>query len=642
MINRFFSGLALAGILFSCNSKKDEGTNKFSDPVILKIADLKDRRQTDSLVPYLSNENGVYRKEAALAFASVQDSSIIDRLGKLLLLDSDTAVQRAAAFAIGQTRCLHSERILLGALAKESNYHIVQEFLEAYGKTTSHWQLVQPTLLTDTAKTAGFAWSLYRAGLNGKTDTTVNAAAAMLLEVKYNELTRLGSAHFFARGAKNFDAHIAALIKSAKEDPSDEVRMAAASALRKIKKPESRDALFSIVSQAKNPLVRINAVRALQSFPYAETKPVLLKALREKNVNVGIAAAETIRSSATADDWVEISNLTNSISNWRVQAIIYEAALALSDNKALAEEIKTLYGQTKNPYQKAALLTALQSSIASLSFIEQQLMEADTPVIRSTAAAALVALNYHKNFNPRMKTEFAVIYQKAMASGDPAVIGTIAGALGDSTLGYKAVVKDYTFIEEARKKLSLPKDNEAMQPLEKALAYFEGKKSADVKNEFNHPIDWALVKTIARDQEAVIKTTKGKITIRLFVEDAPGSVANFIKLAKSGYFDGRPIHRVVPNFVVQAGCNRGDGWGSEDYSIRSEFAPRKYKTGSIGMASAGKDTEGTQWFITHSPTPHLDGRYTIFAEVVKGMEAVDQLEIGDQILGVEVLNTSAH
>jgi cyclophilin family peptidyl-prolyl cis-trans isomerase len=124
----------------------------------------------------------------------------------------------------------------------------------------------------------------------------------------------------------------------------------------------------------------------------------------------------------------------------------------------------------------------------------------------------------------------------------------------------------------------------------------------------------------------------------MLVDEAPGSVTNFLKLASEGYFNGKNFHRVVPNFVIQGGCNRGDGWGSEDYSIRSEFSLRKYKEGSVGMASAGKDTEGTQWFITHSPTPHLDGRYSIFAEVVEGMDVVHRIEIGDKIISVDILN----
>jgi cyclophilin family peptidyl-prolyl cis-trans isomerase len=153
-------------------------------------------------------------------------------------------------------------------------------------------------------------------------------------------------------------------------------------------------------------------------------------------------------------------------------------------------------------------------------------------------------------------------------------------------------------------------------------------------NTFNHPLDQDIIVSIPAAQKAIIKTTKGSITLRLFVEEAPGSVSNFVALAKKKYFNSIYFHRVVPNFVVQAGCNRGDGWGSEDYSIRSEYSQRRYKRGSVGMASAGKDTEGTQWFITHSPTPHLDGRYTIFAEVIDGMEVVDKIEVSDRIIDV--------
>ena len=98
------------------------------------------------------------------------------------------------------------------------------------------------------------------------------------------------------------------------------------------------------------------------------------------------------------------------------------------------------------------------------------------------------------------------------------------------------------------------------------------------------------------------------------------------------------FHRVVPNFVIQGGCPRGDGWGNSDYTIRSEFADLRYQEGFVGMASAGKDTEGCQWFITHSPTPHLDGSYSIFAKVIEGMEVVHQIQVGDEITAIELLN----
>jgi cyclophilin family peptidyl-prolyl cis-trans isomerase len=139
--------------------------------------------------------------------------------------------------------------------------------------------------------------------------------------------------------------------------------------------------------------------------------------------------------------------------------------------------------------------------------------------------------------------------------------------------------------------------------------------------------------------KAEMITSKGLIEIDLFMKDAPGTVANFVELARDQFYNGKNFHRVVPNFVIQGGCPRGDGYGSLDYSIRSELGPLHYDDeGYIGMASAGNHTECTQFFITHSPTPHLDGRYTIFGKVRKGMEIVHQIQVGDIIREVNILN----
>ena len=141
-----------------------------------------------------------------------------------------------------------------------------------------------------------------------------------------------------------------------------------------------------------------------------------------------------------------------------------------------------------------------------------------------------------------------------------------------------------------------------------------------------------MVQVLSSRTRGVIQTNKGKIVVEFFPQASPGATSNFIRLTKDGYYDGKVIHRVVPNFVVQAGCNRGDGYGSEDFTIRSEFSSNYYNDeGYLAMASAGNDTESTQWFITHSPTPHLDGNYTIFGKVKDGMDVVHQLQIGDVI-----------
>jgi cyclophilin family peptidyl-prolyl cis-trans isomerase len=135
---------------------------------------------------------------------------------------------------------------------------------------------------------------------------------------------------------------------------------------------------------------------------------------------------------------------------------------------------------------------------------------------------------------------------------------------------------------------------------------------------------------------AAIQTNKGVIELEFFPQAAPLTVLNFMRLAQKGFFDGLLIHRVVPNFVIQAGDPRGDMWGSPGYSIRSEFSRLRYTRGMVGMASAGPDTEGCQFFVTHSDQPHLDGRYTIFGRVSSGMEVVDELQVGDRMERVTV------
>lgn len=141
---------------------------------------------------------------------------------------------------------------------------------------------------------------------------------------------------------------------------------------------------------------------------------------------------------------------------------------------------------------------------------------------------------------------------------------------------------------------------------------------------------------------AVLTTTKGVFSIDLLPEDAPLTVDNFIKLARSNYFNGVAVHRVVPNFVMQDGDPRGDGNGGPGWSIRCEINIVPFERGAVGMALSGKDTGGSQWFIDHSPQPHLDGGYTVFGKVNEtGMKIVDKIVRGDKILSVRIIESGS-
>ena len=154
-------------------------------------------------------------------------------------------------------------------------------------------------------------------------------------------------------------------------------------------------------------------------------------------------------------------------------------------------------------------------------------------------------------------------------------------------------------------------------------------KDYTFKTKFRTDFDWDFIKTLDKKKYATLKTEKGNIKIKLSPEVALFSVVNFIKLTEKKFYDNTTFPRVVPNFVIQGGDPQNSGYGGPDYSIRSEFSPLHYERGMFGMASEGPDTEGSQFFIMHSPHYHLDGRYTIFGEVVEGMDVVDKIAFSD-------------
>ena len=128
------------------------------------------------------------------------------------------------------------------------------------------------------------------------------------------------------------------------------------------------------------------------------------------------------------------------------------------------------------------------------------------------------------------------------------------------------------------------------------------------------------------------------IEIAFYPADAPKTVQNFVTLAKKGFYNGLTFHRVVPDFVVQGGCPKGDGTGGPGYTVPAEFNAKKHVRGSVAMArSQHPDSAGSQFYITYGATPHLDRNYTVFGQVTSGMEHVDRIKQGDRMKTVEIL-----
>ncbi len=142
---------------------------------------------------------------------------------------------------------------------------------------------------------------------------------------------------------------------------------------------------------------------------------------------------------------------------------------------------------------------------------------------------------------------------------------------------------------------------------------------------------------------AIIKTNQGDIAVTLFADQTPVTVANFLNLAQRGYYNGISFHRVIKDFMIQGGDPTGSGAGGPGYTFEDEFVPslKHSKPGILSMANRGPATNGSQFFITHVPTPWLDGKHTVFGEVTSGQDVVDRISQGDKIQSIEILDSTA-
>lgn len=619
-----------------------------ADTTLRRIATLQDERRTAGLLPYLSSPQPRYRQAAAGALASVQDKAATARL-LTALQDAEWPVRQQAAYALGQTADSTAEAGLWHRVQQEQNPTVRRYELEALGRCTSRRGLAMlaklpAALPVDTAMLSGQAWGLYRAGLRGLTSEAAVARLVQLLNRANPTSARVAAANALVRTrGLNLAPYAAAISAAAQQDAHYAVRSGAASALGKAAaEPAVPATLAALARRDADYRVRVSALRAMNKAMYTQVKEAAWAALTDDNTQVALSAAEFFLAHAADEPGTLFLEKANRLPQWRVRATLLAAALRQpgSERVPIRRAIEERYAATADIYERGYLLKALGEDPAAFDFVQQATFTPNQPVVIGTyGMEALVALRRQPDFPAARYPEVALALRRGVLSGDVAVMGTAAEAIRDPKLDLRRLLPNPDFLLQARDKLTLPRDLEAWQSLQQTIDFVQQRPATPtpVAPAATHPIDWGLVASLPAGQRAVVHTSKGDVVMRLLVEQAPGSVASFVALTRQGFYDGKNFHRVVPNFVAQGGCPRGDGWGSSDYNLRSEFADLHYGEGAVGLASAGKDTESCQWFITHAPTPHLDGRYTIFAQVVQGMDVVSRLEIGDRIEKVELV-----
>jgi cyclophilin family peptidyl-prolyl cis-trans isomerase/HEAT repeat protein len=371
--------------------------------------------------------------------------------------------------------------------------------------------------------------------------------------------------------------------------------------------------------------LRIEAMNALAGLADSSDVDLLLDLVSDP---VPAIRASALGSLARVEPATFISVLAalQADSDWRVRAAIAAALGGLPNQQGLRR--LTMMLQDRDVRTLPAVLNALTAAKApGVERVLLDRLESDDFVVRAAAARNLADLKV-ENAVPRLVQAYRD------ADGDTTYVAraAILGALARLDPQAARPVLDSALSDR----------DWAVRVRAAALLREQGVTGGDNRIRPaapDHPVtdpSWQALATPVFSPQAFIETDKGTIEVELAVLDAPLTVDNFISLARKGFFNGVAFHRVVPDFVVQGGDPRGDGDGGPGYSIRDEVNQRPYLRGVVGMALDWEDTGGSQFFITHSPQPHLDGRYPVFGHVLRGMDVIDRLEAGDVIREVRV------
>ena len=418
----------------------------------------------------------------------------------------------------------------------------------------------------------------------------------------------------------------------------------------------ARDALAGLASDT-SAHVRITAIRSLASFG-ASSRAMLVSALRDPDVNVRLAAAQSLdavmdtssvawQSAFDADTSFLIRraladgairrgiNLGTrgawaSSGDWRLRAAAIQLA-ARGEASAVAARLAGIGpdGDGRVRAAHAAALASIADSASSRALVRAKLRSLLVDEDVGVRSASLRGLRRGATVD-----DFAAAitsYQRSLGDRD-----------NDARLAFWALADSATLrgplpdsIEKRLRAIGRPAD-----PLERMAAARVKRFSAWSDSLGTaRPLVWYEERAReAADSAPVVRvvTDHGTLELELFVADAPLTVYNFVSLVRRGYFDDQLFHRVVPNFVVQGGDPRGDGDGGPGYAIRDELNRRRYQRGTLGMALSGPNTGGSQFFVTHSPQPHLDGGYTVFGQVLSGWDVLDRIAQGDRIARITV------
>lgn len=645
MINATFFCLPKAMRILQCfllivlMSSITQAQNIFSVKTNQKIWEAKDRNDIVFTKNKLKKGNAGEKVLTLKGLYSWYDTSLRKPLIKLAI-KGKPEVRIAALGAIGQSKDSSFIPYLQKIIKKSKRSDIKQAALISLGKCITN---SQKSVLIELkfSNEQGYAECFYRALLKGINDQAFTDKIIELLDQKNENL--FYAAWFLARtsfvlNASNY-SKVAQILTDAKlSGLSADVSIPLMISLGKAKLSTEETAKVGYIlntflkenNKTGNNSGELEAVSAMRALALAK-----------------ISATDSILGFTKSKSFLQNPSLEVSLSEWltrdcnyitEIPEMNYSPALVNLSRSSTCKQTSWKFTNTGTFYDKIWKMQTMEKDYSLYPQIKNMLLQSEEAAVKTAATESLIKNRMNPVFPDNLIEDFMRTLTILIKDGDEGVLSVIANAFLDKNIkpeaGYDSKVFSDLFTD-AKSKLSLPGEMEALIDIEKVLALFNNTKYTKPIAEWNHPIDWNYIAKIPAAQRIKVTTTKGTFIIKLNVNEAPASVGSILQLVDKGFYDGKFFHRLVPNFVIQGGCPRGDGYGSADYTIRSEFSTLKYTPGAVGLASSGQDTEGCQWFVSHCPTPHLDGRYTIIGYVIEGMYVVHQLGVGDRMLKVE-------
>ncbi len=603
---------------------------------------IADPRTAPVLVELMNDQEPEVRQMAAFALGLLGERVAVDRL-RAALKDSDTTVRARAAEALGRIGDKRAAGDLVAFLqaAVPHGAAVVTVRGDDPGNVADPWLELRLGLFALAAlKDAPAAEAVLLVGGKPRFDWWAATWTAMRLELPSLKPVLLASAgsddplarSLAARGLGALkDTGAFEVIAKLVRDPHETVSASALKALGVLGDPRGSAVAASMLA-APSPALKREALRSLAALPgdRALRKPLVpLVGAREPWIR-GPALRALAR--ADPDEFALVLSGLDPDSDWTVRA---DLAAALGD---VGGELgaSLLLAMLKDPDVRVlpAVLAGLSAARgADANETLRRHLDHPDPAVRVAAIEGLVA-----PVTPGLADAFGAAYRSALSEADPEVRLALVAAFAKQkdpasrTSLEQAAASDPSRVVRARAGLALRAG--ASLPLPDPGAEDEHRPPADYRAAMR-PYDTTPDLDLYSPR-AVIHTRRGRIEILLDVVETPLTTQSFMDLARRGFYDGLTFHRVEPNFVVQSGCPRGDGNGGPGYALRCEIGQRPYGRGAVGMAHSGKDTGGSQFFITHSAQPHLDGNYTLFGRVTAGMDVVDQIRPGDLIDHVEV------